>query len=91
MPPLETLYYKTLKHTTMNQNVLTQPNVLATSEFALLLKALNDGKCIRAMIANEIPGNDILEGSTTYREELLTRINGFIDVCAMYISERLAK
>lgn len=47
MPPLETLYYKTLKHTTMNQNVLTQPNVLATSEFALLLKALNDGKCIR--------------------------------------------
>lgn len=43
------------------------------------------------MIANEIPGNDILEGSTTYREELLTRINGFIDVCAMYISERLAK
>lgn len=45
----------------MNQNVFTQPNVLATSEFAPLLKALNDGKCIRATIANEIAGNDILE------------------------------
>lgn len=75
----------------MNENVPTQANVLTTSEFAPLLKALNDGKCIRATIVNEIFENDIFEGGTTYREELLMRINEFIDMCAMYISERLAR
>lgn len=75
----------------MNTSILTQENVFAAPEFEPLLKALVDSKNIRTTIANGVTGSDIIEGQTTYREELLSRINEFINVCAMCISDRLAR
>ena len=52
---------------------------------------LGAAKALRTEIEQRIEDGDIFEGETTYREELISRINDLIGVLSIYIATEIEK